>query len=1701
MRIHPQIRGKATKSRPPRCRRRRSKPKQLLVVVEGARLVVVRCPRPAACQAWPVSARADWPRARDCGCFADAVLESASSAITPIAEAWAERIRDAGARGAAAVEFLELVFEAGGVLGEVTMPSSRAMELLLSRAARKGFDHDDDEGDDPEELEALNMLDGLTEQASEAFQTGQSFSSCLERSSQSANRKTERFIEVLRAFPVALGEAAATSPEVWLLVRSLVDASQSAVTTLRLAATTAAMAFGLGFCRLYKECSESAAQAESEGAKRGASAAGRGEAARSKSLRKFTDSMQARIEDLREAVFANRFRDTEPRVRAESIALFGRWLATCPELLVDDKKAKYLGWALHDRESSVREAAAGGIALVFQDEASAQKLVEFWGRFSGRVRGMLRDVSPAVVAASVRCFTAILPWEMLTVEDVLAIETCLFESEDVAVRRGCGEFLMVQIPEFRPLQDVLDEAKRDAQLEAAKSAAAVVREGSSSSSKGRRGKAVDVEAEAREAAAKAAEEAGGKVDVAFLSKQHRLRQLFALTGLMQRAVGRLTGEAAEQMRLIWGPLASNGDVAPAEQAIVEVLHKGWSSIPEVLVSSLWGTEEAAVLQDWAIQREFVALGSGRSSVALEQVFDDDADHEDEDEENVLAVPRVLRGEDRVLAVHMIASALRWAQGKTIQPAFVAEAKGLALSTPEAVEDAVSEVCGAFGAFRDVVQGEVGGLLALLDLADSVPSGALGDPANAEAARVVIEVASDMLTRGQGAARPGWGARVLARLAGTSGGRRGARTTVATSASTALKEAAEGLLSRAARATDVLGRVLVGDVEQLHESDLVLESKESEDVDMGGDRTHGSDAMSLTPRMLRAARSIITALAGAIGRLAECAAAAPLGGAEFQLPSADELKGLTADPLALGEHLSGLNLSLRVARSAPGSAVMTVLAAAQCLRLALSAISRDAQPPMVLAVAASGMDAARGFHAATQFLAMVFARSVAQCGRKTLEMGSTAPPAEVWEAVAPTRALRDVLISLSSDALDAAANATDLTRELAADTGAGLGWAWPSTLEPPAGALLALAAASNASSWRLGVEVLRLCPPSLVDTGLWALALPDTEAAAWAAHAQPASTPLSAADSRAVLETCDAPVPDTDEECISAARIVIQKAMSKLRENSRVWQSQATDLCLKVVSAASREQADAFTAHAAAVLPTSDLDKMEATATVGCAGFYQQPADRASMLAWAAVVAALKSQRSVAASKEDWSVAEVAAELDEDVSRLSSRLNELRIAATDRGVAEDDDAELVSTRGQLESAVARHLALADADRFLVASRAESIAPLSAALATCAVPPSSAVGASVVTMARGDVSDPVSLVARAALKDLRSRSEGAWVEALWGAIRSEVDAVASAQEEAAAFEEEEEELRTSGRDRAADISQRKRRMATQNVNSLTISAVETARQVVSRLGPGVTASTGIRKGRAKSNRTLVAVVQQLQKEVASMLLRPKDMARARTFAEARRAARGPGADIFVEEAIPDPSEAAEEEALLRDDPGWGTSQFGMGARGACAYVLLQRIKDPRSREAVLSTFRAASLGLPRSARLAVLYATDPGSAGSWIPAVQLRLLLEGNEAAAERIMSAAEAEAATPGSSRRGGSSRHRAGGAGSARSNATPSASASTPQGHHEAAAAVRSPSRESSVRLSQIEQDEDDEQDDDNDHGQRGKRSVSRSRAKRVKRA
>ena len=105
------------------------------------------------------------------------------------------------------------------------------------------------------------------------------------------------------------------------------------------------------------------------------------------------------------SVFTNRFRDVDAEIRSTVVGSLGAWMRLYPSKFLSGTYVKYLGWALSDKDGSVRYAAVNAVRSVYAKEENALQLEDFTNRFADRMEELMEDKEDYVAVAGTELVT------------------------------------------------------------------------------------------------------------------------------------------------------------------------------------------------------------------------------------------------------------------------------------------------------------------------------------------------------------------------------------------------------------------------------------------------------------------------------------------------------------------------------------------------------------------------------------------------------------------------------------------------------------------------------------------------------------------------------------------------------------------------------------------------------------------------------------------------------------------------------------------------------------------------------------------------------------------------------------------------------------------------------------------------------------------------------------------------------------------------------------------------------------------------------------------------------------------------------------------------------------------------------------------------------------------------------------------------
>jgi cohesin complex subunit SA-1/2 len=111
------------------------------------------------------------------------------------------------------------------------------------------------------------------------------------------------------------------------------------------------------------------------------------------SLTRRCDDLEALVDANFSAVFMNRYRDSNPHIRALTISKLGTMCLARPDLYLRDRYLKYIGWTLSDKAAVVRIASLQALCAPFSDStidsAAMQNVIS---KFLSRLADCTTDI-------------------------------------------------------------------------------------------------------------------------------------------------------------------------------------------------------------------------------------------------------------------------------------------------------------------------------------------------------------------------------------------------------------------------------------------------------------------------------------------------------------------------------------------------------------------------------------------------------------------------------------------------------------------------------------------------------------------------------------------------------------------------------------------------------------------------------------------------------------------------------------------------------------------------------------------------------------------------------------------------------------------------------------------------------------------------------------------------------------------------------------------------------------------------------------------------------------------------------------------------------------------------------------------------------------------------------------------------------------
>ncbi|KAG6002069.1 hypothetical protein E4U21_003471 [Claviceps maximensis] len=175
------------------------------------------------------------------------------------------------------------------------------------------------------------------------------------------------------------------------------------------------------------------------------------------------------IQSFFDTVFVHRYRDVDPKIRAECVDALGTWILTLPTVFMEPGYLRYLGWMLSDTNAQTRQEVLKQLLKVFRRDA--QQLGHFIDRFRPRlieIATLDSEVSVRVTAISV--IDILRSAAMLDPSEIDAIGKLIFDTE-LRIRKAVVNFFVACVADVlegkkeqiggQEVLDELDEVEED----------------------------------------------------------------------------------------------------------------------------------------------------------------------------------------------------------------------------------------------------------------------------------------------------------------------------------------------------------------------------------------------------------------------------------------------------------------------------------------------------------------------------------------------------------------------------------------------------------------------------------------------------------------------------------------------------------------------------------------------------------------------------------------------------------------------------------------------------------------------------------------------------------------------------------------------------------------------------------------------------------------------------------------------------------------------------------------------------------------------------------------------------------------------------------------------------------------------------------------------------------------------------------------
>ncbi|TQS35990.1 hypothetical protein Golomagni_03574 [Golovinomyces magnicellulatus] len=168
--------------------------------------------------------------------------------------------------------------------------------------------------------------------------------------------------------------------------------------------------------------------------------------------------IEGQIQDYFDTVYVHRYRDIDPKIRAECVEALGTWIVSLESYFFDGQYLRYMGWMLSDTYGPMRQSVVIQLQRIMKN-VNHGGIRHFIDRFRPRLIEMAtRDSEPSVRSHTVELLTLIRNAEMLEPEDSETVGSLIFDAEP-RVRKAVVNFFITNVNNLYEIrrQDIYGE--------------------------------------------------------------------------------------------------------------------------------------------------------------------------------------------------------------------------------------------------------------------------------------------------------------------------------------------------------------------------------------------------------------------------------------------------------------------------------------------------------------------------------------------------------------------------------------------------------------------------------------------------------------------------------------------------------------------------------------------------------------------------------------------------------------------------------------------------------------------------------------------------------------------------------------------------------------------------------------------------------------------------------------------------------------------------------------------------------------------------------------------------------------------------------------------------------------------------------------------------------------------------------------------